>query len=147
MKEPLDSYYKQILIDTKSFSDFPDYIRNNKNYIKLFLTVKGFIIQLKHISQDLKEDKNFFKELIEINFLSLAYASETLKEDKELIYLSLTMDGQFIGINILDFIPVELKKTYHNNLDQLKKDIETEKFKNNLELNLVDRDITKKNKI
>lgn len=114
--------------DRKNFALLPDNIKNNKDFIKQALHKSNGLlgIDIKYISDVLKDDRNFIKEIIHIKPYALAYASERLQNDLELAFIAITQDP--FTIEVLD----PIKNKYYDNLEQL--NLDKDKFLLNQQL-------------
>ena len=69
--------------DRKNFALLPYDIKNNKEFIKLALHKSNGLlgIDIKYLSDELRDDRDFIKEIINIRPTSLVYASKELQND------------------------------------------------------------------
>ena len=129
--------------DRKNFALLPDDIKNNKDFIKKALDKSNglFGIDIKYISDELKNDREFIKEIINIKPTSLAYASEKLQNDLELVFIAIEKD-RFM-IDVLDHI----KNKYSGNIKQLELDKDKFLFNQQLEVSIPDKIINSNKKL
>lgn len=126
----IDKAYEFVLEDLKNFKLLPDEFKNNKKFIKKCLRLNSFFVNLKYISEDLKSDPIFVKELIEIKPLSLFYMNKEFQESKDYMLIAATKDMFVIELADGKF------KDYENNLDKLREEVAIEKFQKKLEKSL-----------
>ena len=99
----IDRYNKNYWIIKKISSCLTLDIRNDLDFIKKYVIVcgtSGFGI----LSDDLRNNNDFMKEIIKYNVDALQYASEELKDDKNLVMESVKKNGR-----ILQYVSSRLK--------------------------------------
>lgn len=129
--------------DRKNFALLPYDIKNNKEFIKLALHKSNGLlgIDIKYLSDELRDDRDFIKEIINIRPTSLVYASKELQNDLELVFIAIKKDP-FV-IEILDHI----KDKYNENIGQLELDKDKFILNKKLEYAIPDKIINSNKKL
>lgn len=130
----IDIHINSIKVRNNNLELLPEKFRSNKNIIRLAIIKPNILVVINHINDDLKNDKEFIKEIIKANPQSIDYLNKNMYEPEYLLEL-LNINSSIVKYKKI--IELYGEKTY----EEIKSKLEAEI------LNKETEESTKKNKV